>query len=542
MSTRKLSPSRMAITLVALVAIVTVCALAASAQETAPRAEVFVGYSWANVGGPAAVGPNVPGVPFTQNSPTQNLKDIPLGFGGAFSYNFNKWFSVAADYSGHYGKSDHADLQTVAVGPQLHLRSEHFSPFIEGLFGMARMAPPNVNAHTGFGALVGGGVDLYLTNHIAWRIIQADYLYQSHSVSALGGTGTFNGARVQGGLVFGFGSLTKPVMPTATCAVEPGTPVMAGSPITATVTTKSFNPKHTVAYVWKTTGGKLAFTNTKASIDTADLAPGSYTVSVTATDAKAQKDYQLASCSGSFTIQEPPKRPPTISCSPNPATVRSGDPSRITCVGNSPDNRPLTYAAQASAGRLTGAGPAYTLDTAGVPQGSVRINATTTDDRGLSASTSTQVGVTVPPPPPSASKIAEIAFPNEKKPWRVDNTAKAILDDVALRLQREPSARAIVIGYVDPDEKGGVNLAQQRAVNTKAYLTDEKGIDPSRIGVATGTAGGKRAEVYLVPVGGVFNVPAQNFDESTVKKAAPEGRRAPAPAKKSPAKKAAAKP
>lgn len=540
MSLPKLSPSRLAITVVALVAIVTVCALAASAQETAPRAEVFLGYSWVNVGGPAAAGPSVAGVPFTQASPTQNLKDIPAGFGGAFSYNFNKWFSIAADYSGHYGGSTHGRLQTVTAGPQLHLRSEHFSPFVEGLFGMARLTPPNVDAHTGFGGIVGGGIDLYLTNHIAWRLIQADYVYQSHPVSALGGNGTFNGARVQGGLVFGFGSLTKPVMPTAACTVEPGTPVLAGSPITANATTKNFNPKHTVAYQWKTTGGQLTAKDATASIDTAGLAPGSYTVTATATDAKAHKDYQMASCSGSFTIQEPPKHPPTISCSPNPATVRSGDPAKITCVGNSPDNRPLTYAAQASAGRLTGAGPVYTLDTAGVPQGSVRINATTTDDRELSASTSTQVSVTVPPPPPSASKIAEIVFPNEKKPWRVDNTAKAILDDVALRLQREPTARAVVIGYFDPAEKGGVNLAQQRAVNTKAYLTDEKGIDPSRIGVATGTAGGNRAEIYLVPAGGVFNVPVQNFDESTVKKAAPEGH--PAPAKKGHAKKAAPKP
>jgi outer membrane protein OmpA-like peptidoglycan-associated protein len=157
------------------------------------------------------------------------------------------------------------------------------------------------------------------------------------------------------------------------------------------------------------------------------------------------------------------------------------------------------------------------LDTAGVPQGAVTINATATDDRGLSASTSTSCNVTVPPPPPAASKIGEIAFPNKKKPWRVDNTAKAILDDVALRLQREPSARAVVVGYFDPGEPGELNLAKQRAVNTKAYLTDEKGIDPARIDVATGTAGGNRAEIYVVPAGGTFNVPGvQSFDESTV--------------------------
>ena len=123
MSVRKLSPARIVMTLIALVALVTVCALAASAQETTPRAEVFAGYSWANVGSQAAIGPNVPGVPFTQASPKQALKDIPFGLGGAFSYNFNKWFSVAVDGSGHFGRSAHSDLVTLAAGPQIHFHS-----------------------------------------------------------------------------------------------------------------------------------------------------------------------------------------------------------------------------------------------------------------------------------------------------------------------------------------------------------------------------------------------------------------------------------
>ena len=96
----------------------------------------------------------------------------------------------------------------------------------------------------------------------------------------------------------------------------------------------------------------------------------------------------------------------------------------------------------------------------------------------------------------------------------MDNEAKGILDDVALRMQRDPDAKAVIVGDVDPDERGGVRLAQQRAVNTKGYLTSEKGIDPSRIEVRSGTAGGKRAEIYLVPAGATFNVEgAQTFTE-----------------------------
>ena len=39
-----------------------------------------------------------------------------------------------------------------------------------------------------------------------------------------------------------------------------------------------------------------------------------------------------------------------------------------------------------------------------------------------------------------------IQFPDKKRPWRVDNTAKAILDDVASRLKADPNAK-IVKGY-----------------------------------------------------------------------------------------------
>ena len=52
-----------------------------------------------------------------------------------------------------------------------------------------------------------------------------------------------------------------------------------------------------------------------------------------------------------------------------------------------------------------------------------------------------------------ASKINECAFPNKVKPGRVDNTCKAALDDVALRLQREADAKAVIVGEADQAAK-----------------------------------------------------------------------------------------
>jgi hypothetical protein len=48
------------------------------------------------------------------------------------------------------------------------------------------------------------------------------------------------------------------------------------------------------------------------------------------------------------------------------------------------------------------------------------------------------------------------------------------------------------------------DLAAQRAVNTKAYLVADKGIDAGRISVRTGTADRQIAENYLVPSGASF--------------------------------------
>ncbi len=502
--------SRITVVLLAPAMVFLFCsALAAQDNAPNPKVELFTGYSYWNPGG------QLNGV---------NAKDIFGGFGVSGTYNFTKYLGATADFGGHFGGTglNRADAFTFLFGPKLTLPgAEHFRPFLEGLVGVVKLDPSQIAPDkTTFGAAAGGGIDLPFTNHFAVRLIQADYIYQNYGRDKITpGSGRWNSARIQGGVVFLFGGEKPLPPPTAACSVEP-TAVNAGEPVTANISAQGFNSKHTVTYKWQSTGGKLTESGATASIDTAGLTPGSYTVTANATDPQIKKN-NSAECRADFTINQPPpppQHPPTISCSPNPAEVKSGDPSTITCEAASPDNRPLTTDCTTSAGHISGSGTSYTLDTAGAPAGPISVNCTTTDDRGLNASTSTTVTVQAPPAPPQASKIGEITFPNKMKPARVDNTAKAILDDVALRLQRDADAKAVIVGYFDPSEKGGDKLAQQRAVNTKAYLTTEKGIDPARIEVRTGTAGGNRAEIYLVPAGATFNEPGTTaFDESKVK-------------------------
>jgi outer membrane protein OmpA-like peptidoglycan-associated protein len=238
-------------------------------------------------------------------------------------------------------------------------------------------------------------------------------------------------------------------------------------------------------------------------------------------------------------VKEPPKNPPTMSCTASPTSLQAGATATITCDCKSPDNVQVNVAGwNATGGTLSGTGNTATLNTAGASPGAITVSATCTDSRGLTASTNSQVTVEAPPPPPpQSSKLSECSYPNKTKPWRVDNTCKAVLDDVAQALKNQADAKLVVVGFADPDElKKRKNLAGERAVDVKAYLSGgeaKQAIDPSRIETRT-ASGGQKTEHWIVPPGASFTEPdTQSVDENTVK---------PIPdhpaAKKKPAKKA----
>jgi outer membrane protein OmpA-like peptidoglycan-associated protein len=91
--------------------------------------------------------------------------------------------------------------------------------------------------------------------------------------------------------------------------------------------------------------------------------------------------------------------------------------------------------------------------------------------------------VTQPPRPPQTLREDEIHF--EAGSARLTNIAKAILDDVALRMKQEPTSTALVIGYTDNRENTGPNndLDRRRAEAVRDYLVSRHGIDSSRITV-----------------------------------------------------------
>ncbi len=495
------SPSVLLLAIV--VGAVAICTMArAQTQDNPqPKAEIFGGYSFLH-----------PGV--NVNGTSLDLENIPAGWGAAVTFNVAPHFGFTADFGGHYHTfpqlgNTNVHLGTFMFGPHIEARTSHFTPFAEALFGLHRVAETNSGvSDNAFGLAVGGGLDVHVARHLDLRLGQVDFIHSKHTLSfnSTPADVTFNSIRYRAGINILLGVAPPGPPPSASCSVQP-MDVYAGEPITANARAVNFNPKRTLSYSWTVSGGKISGKDSTASIDTTGLAPGSYTAGATITDGKKGE----ASCRASFTIKERPKNPPRVSCSANPSTVLTGTPSTITCSCSSPDNAP-DYPVQtsisnwsATGGRISGSGNTATLDTTGAAAGPITATATCTDSRGLSSRATASVNVEVPPPPPQASKLNEITF--KRNSARVDNTAKAILDDVALRLQRESDAHAVIVGFAEPKELKPAKLAAERAANAKEYLAKEKGIDPSRIETRTGSGGGMKAEIWFVPAGASFNEP-----------------------------------
>ena len=478
-------------------------------EENYPKADLFVGYQWLNPGGTVPTGRDAFGNPIGTK-----LSAIAQGVGASFGYNFTRSWALEGDYGGNWDNP--ANETTASVGPRLTWRTEGVNLFIHTLGGLNRLTVKNVKTDDNIGAILGGGIDITAIRALSIRLFQADYVLGRHNFSDFVGPlipswrhPVLEGARLRAGLVFNFGG-GKPAAPVAaSCSVKPSE-VMVGEPVTATVTPSNFNPKHTLTYNWSSTGGKVSGKEATATIDTNGVAGGSYTVTARVSDPKMKKGGE-ASCTANFTVKEPPKNPPTMSCTASPTSVQAGTTSTITCTCNSPDNVAVNVSGwNATGGTISGSGNSATLNTTGASPGSITVTATCSDSRGLNSTASAAVNIEAPPPPPppppQASKLSSCDFPNTAKPWRVDNTCKAVLDDVATRLLHDPESRLVIVGNQAPTEKRK-NLAAERAVDSKAYLSGgeaKQAIDPSRIEVRTGTGGSKTADYWIVPAGATF--------------------------------------
>lgn len=399
-------------------------------------------------------------------------------------------------------------MYTIEMGPTFHFTKGRFEPFALALGGGAKVnGPVDQKLTWGWGVTVGGGLDYVppiLHNYLAVRLFQTDFQYSRvnygplvASVNQTGGLGSITAFKVSAGLVLHVGDYGTPPVAALTCSAAPAT-AYPGDPILLTAAAEGLSPKRSTTYTWKSTGGTVTPSGVTASVATQGLAPGTY--NVTGQISQGPKPRQNASCTSAFIIH--PYDPPTLSCSVNPSSVDSGGVAKITATGMSPQNRPLTYSYTASSGQLDGSGASVNLATAGVPPGPIDIGCKVVDDQGQTVTASTQLTIVAPPLAPVVQPVSlcSVSFERDhKRPVRVDNEAKACLDDVVLSLNRDTDSKLLIIGSATPDDPA--DAAALRSLNVSLYLTRERQIDPARIELRTTDTAGQTATITLLPPG-----------------------------------------
>ena len=492
------SCGRVAVMLLAMIALLCgVGVLAAGQDQPAPKWEIYGGYSAFDPG--CNVYGLLPGgvVPVTSC-----LKWDPRGVGASITYDFNRWFGLTVDSSGQWGSGntgvaariDQVEFFNISAGPKITFRTHYFSPFLEVLGGEHRLASEVFGNDLAPGFMAGGGLDLNLGRHWAVRLARADFVYSDHQYgpSSIVPATDVRGLRLQAGLVYMFGGEEPGPLVSASCTINPAA-VMVGEPTTATAAVSNFNPRHTLNYTWSSSGGQITGKDNTASITTNGVAGGSYTVTAHVSDSRMNTGGDV-SCMASFTVKEPPKNPPAISCSADPSTVQAGTSSTISCACTSPDNASVTVGGwTASGGSVSSSGGnAAALNTSGASAGPIMVSASCTDSRGLSTPATAQVMVENPPPPPPSPEFIQlearlalhsiyfatdqprVANPNGGLLASQEQTLVSLANDFKKYLETKPDAHLTLGGHADPRASVAYNqaLSERRVERTKRFLIE----------------------------------------------------------------------
>ncbi len=474
---------------------------AGSPGTQTPKADLFLGYQF---------------VRFNQDNPIGGMNM----HGGDANVGINvrdTGWGFVLDFSGGRGSRQvapgvdrHGSMFTYLFGPRYSWRKyDRVVPFVQALFGGAR-ADQEVTGVAGSGTAgsfawtAGGGFDWIATPRVGWRILQAEYMMTRFDGPSLSRE-TQNNIRLMSGIVFRLGAAPPPPPPnrnpSANCSASKSM-VYAGSGEAVAVTASASDPDgDPLSYAWSATGGTVEGSGSTARWNSAGTAPGSYRVTARVSDGKGGS----TSCDAEVRVENKPNASPTMNCSMERSSALSGERVRINTSANDADGDPLNYSWRTTGGQIVGTGSNVQLDTSGLAAGRYTVTGRVDDGRGGAADCSTSLNVTVPPPPPQASKLNECSFRSGSA--RVDNVCKRILDDVATRLNAEPNATVVLVGYSDPKEAKDLNA--KRADAAAKYL-GTKGVSANRINqrTATGQVGAgkenRRTDVVWVPAGATY--------------------------------------
>jgi outer membrane protein OmpA-like peptidoglycan-associated protein len=457
---------------------------ATSNGDTYPAVDLFVGYSY---------------IRFRTDAGTKEAFNTH-GLTGALAGNVNRWFSLVGDFGAYRIKDlppgDTGSAYTFLFGPQFSRRGERWTPFVQALFGAARLSDvqaltiPTGSAffnrsfsQNSFAAALGGGLDANINKHVGIRIFQIEYLLTKFTD---GGDNQQNNIRASAGLVLHFGGNPPPPPPnhppTVTLTASP-TKVFAGSNDPITLNAQASDPDNdTLTYKWTATGGTVEGTGAEARWNSTGVQPGKYTITSTVDDGKGG----TATSSTDVTVEEKPNTPPVVSsCAADPSTITAGQNATVTTTATDADNDQLTYSYTATGGKVTGSGASAQFDSTGVAPGTYTITCTANDGRGGEGHATAQVTVK---PAVEQQQLEQrlslhsiyfpTAQPTENSPITSGllasqkTTLLALAGDFKKYLAYKPGAHLILQGHADP--RGGPEynkkLSERRVERTKAYL------------------------------------------------------------------------
>ena len=182
-----------------------------------------------------------------------------------------------------------------------------------------------------------------------------------------------------------------------------------------------------------------------------------------------------------------PRHPfPDLVCTAEDLTIGVGEFTRIRVDVTDPLGGELTYEWTTSGCRLEPNGNEAVFYSDECEPGSYAVNVVVTNAGGHSNQCGVMIKVEVAEPEMRLVKLDLPMVPFQSG-TRVDNVAKAILDDIAVRIQEYPGVTVELVGHSDSvgSEDANMKIGMTRAENVKKYLVERHSIEPDRFEVSS---------------------------------------------------------
>jgi outer membrane protein OmpA-like peptidoglycan-associated protein len=395
-----------------------------------------------------------------------------------------EWFSIGGGYQGHFNRLEQDRANGV-------LKSGVNGFVIQAAFGRRRHDPPKLTCACSPQQIIQDEKSTVRANVVIPEGTAINYSWAATGgkLAGSGDTAVFDASGITPGKYSVTITATDDYKHSVSCTSEITVnkkylpPTVRTEPPTASIMVGENTTIRAIAnspdgspltYSWTVNGQQQAASGTTFDFGAAGRQPGNYTVAVTVNTGK-----YTATASSTVTVRELPIPAPTIECLTPTAEIESGGTVnlRVRAVA---ERAVAAVSWSASAGTIAGADQSATFNGTGLSAGTYNVTATVDNGRGGRASCTMTINV--------SQRINVPGFLESK--WRINNVAKAILDNVAVQMKNDPRLHASVAGYIDDGkrEKKVKDLGLKRAQAAVDYLVS-KGIDASRLTAANGGVG-----------------------------------------------------